>query len=287
MEAAAEEAAAEVFPVADKIIYDGNQLRHEGNNLIYSSNPAACVCCGGGSESSPSVSDSDSLSESSVSESFDGDCCVYVTGLAHCNLADSGGDEDDPIGAWLCTQCHPGVPTSFSGDPTNDGRNVWYSSSYDYDLSSGDWHVEQKACPIWYNAFTGVTYWPPIPIAPTISTTTAANAVLTSYTATHDCTTSDDGGGCYNATGCTSITIRFEGTSTPPTCTNCPACGGYSTADSWSFQGYDTPHTGWSSGDPVCNSNPYAPGEFRFYIRSGCGQVESNKLIGEACDSCP
>ena len=243
------------------------KLLYENGKLIYASNPSLCICCG------------------DESESLDGQCCVFVTGLAHCIQSSS----TDTVGEWLCTQCHPGsTPTSSTGDPTNDGRNVWYSSGYGYDMSSGDWYVEQRACPIWYNASTGTTYWPPIPIAPTISTTTAANAVLTSYTATHDCTTSDDGGGCYDATDCTSITIRFEGTSTPPTCTNCPACSGYTSGDSWSFQGYSTPFSGSTGEEPRCNGNPYRPEGFTFGIRSDCNpSPTSYKLVGEACDSCP
>ena len=242
------------------------RLLYENGKLIYASNPSLCICCG------------------DESESLDGQFCVFVTGLALCVQSSS----TDTVGEWLCTQCHPGsTPTSSTGDPTTDGRNVWYSSGYGYDMSSGDWYVEQRACPIWYNASTGTTYWPPFPIAPTISTTTAANAVLTSYTASHDCSTTSSSG-CYNATGCSYITVRFEGTSNVPTCSNCPSCGGYSSGNLWSFSGYDTPYTGWSEGEDPCGGDPYRPEGFTFGVRSDCNpSPTAYKLVGEACDSCP
>ncbi len=272
-----------------RIVYDGELVRYEAGRVIHASDPTVCRCCGAGSSSSGSSS---SVSESGSSSSvFDGDCCVYGADLAHCIQQ----DEDDAIGAGICTQCHSGVPTSDPGDPE---ANVWYSSSHDYDMSSGDWHVEVKACPIWYDLFSGRTYWPPIPSSPgtvTISTTTAAGAVLTSCTVTHDCSLSgvSNSRGCYDRPyNCSAITLRFEGTSNVPTCDNCPTCSGYdASTDRWAFNGWQTPHSDFppiEDDEAPCGYDPWAMSSFDFGVTTDCtGTLPTYAIYGVACESCP
>ena len=256
-----------------KVIHELGDLLYEDGKLIYSANPSECICCGG---VAPGV------------------CCVFAADVALC--VPFQGSTNDPIAeppdGSPCSQCHTqALPSGWPNYPANPDRNVWYSISYGYDLSTGDWHIEVGGCPFWFDPGTGRTYWPPVPSGtPTISSTTAANAVQTSFTITDTgCTKTSNSNGCWqDVYNCTSLSMRWEGTSTPPTCTNCPECNadaGEGGSDRWSFSGFDTPP---GSGGSACGGNPWTMANWKFGI-DNCPetQLPSVHNIGSVCNECP
>ena len=270
-----------------KLIHDNGKLMTEGGDLIHASDPSLCVCCG---------------------EPFDGECCLFANGATHCVMSDAS----DTVGED-CEECHTtALPTSAPSDPTNGARNVWVPDGtlFTYDMSSGNWSVNVKACPIWQDPLTSRIYWPPVPnVAPAdygnvITTTTAANAVLTSITVTKPgCTLQSNWRGCDRHYNCTELKVKFEGTSTPPTCTNCPACYCDDAEDpscwnestqKWAFSGYKTPFSGpgiggpWDSNEDPCGADPWAIGNWNFGITENCSLDPVNGvLLAVSCESCP
>ena len=278
-----------------KLIYDGRALKFENGKLIHSATPANCVCCGAPSISE-SDSPSDSLSESSESV-FDGECCLYADGATVCVER----DEFDTTGA-ACLQCHSdALPTTPGNDPDDNQRSAWVPNGnlFTYDMTNGNWSVNVKACPIWYDATLGRTYWPPVPnVDPSdygdvITTTTAANAVLTSITVNKpSCVLQSTWRGCDRHYNCDSLTVSFAGTSNVPSCTHCPACGDYSSANDWGFGGWYSPHnqtTGgvWEEGEDPCGSDPWAISNWVFGITEDCNHpTTSRTILAEVCDTC-